>query len=270
MSKYQIGKHWKVKDTSKMKGHIHKENCQCSRCKIKRNEWTHKENCKCSFCKLKKGEYIGGKNHPNYGKHWKIKDISKYKGNENARRENWSEEVLERRKERLGPTTGKSWKISEEKRIKMKGRQNAKGSHRSEEFKKNAQKTQIERYKNPEERKRLSEWQIEHPNKKFSNTLIERKITEELTKRNIYYQQNIGLCKIANVDFYLPEYNTVIECDGCYYHNCLIHYPEYHKEVRIRDCQKTKLFLSRGFNIYRFWGHEINESVEKCINKIFA
>ena len=119
-----------------------------------------------------------------------------------------------------------------------------------------------------EHKKKVSEWHINHPNKKFSNTKIEQKIAKELNKRGIYYQQNIGLCNIANVDFYLPEYRTVIECDGCYYHGCLVHHPDCYREVKERDRKKTELLMFHGFNVYRFWEHEINKSAKNCINTI--
>ncbi len=115
---------------------------------------------------------------------------------------------------------------------------------------------------------KLREWNINNPNRKFSNTKIEQKIAKELDKRKIYYQQNVSLCNIANVDFYLPEYRIVIECDGCFYHNCLIHYPNSHKEIRERDEKKSVKLQKDKYTIYRFWEHDINESPEKCLDQI--
>ena len=113
---------------------------------------------------------------------------------------------------------------------------------------------------------------ILHPNRKFSNTKIEQKIATELEKRglvrNVDFYQNKGLENIANVDFYLPRYNVIIECDGCFYHNCLEHYPKHHKDTRKTDKLKTKNLIKAGFKVYRFWEHEINESSERCIDKI--
>lgn len=109
---------------------------------------------------------------------------------------------------------------------------------------------------------------INNPNKKFNNTSIEQKIAKKLKQLNIEYKQNIGLENIANVDFYLPKYNIVIFCDGCYYHNCSIHFPEKYKERRIRDKEQTEKLNLLNYIIYRFWEHEINESPENCIKKI--
>lgn len=146
--------------------------------------------------------------------------------------------------------SGETWRVKDTS--KMKGKQNAKGHHKTKE-----------------QKMKIREWQINHPNRKFSNTIIEQKIAKELTKRGIYYQQNIGLCNIANVDFYLPEYRIVIECDGCYYHACPEHgSPKHHQDASKIDARKTEVLRFHEFKVFRFWGHEINKSPEECINMI--
>jgi very-short-patch-repair endonuclease len=97
-----------------------------------------------------------------------------------------------------------------------------------------------------------------NPNRKFKDTSIELKIETELQRRNINYQKQVPLCKIAIVDFYLPEYRIVIQCDGDYWHNL--------PGVKEKDERQDKVLIFNGFNIYRFWEHEINESVKKCID----
>ncbi len=52
----------------------------------------------------------------------------------------------------------------------------------------------------------------------------------------------------------------MIQCDGDYWHNLLDH--------KTRDEQQDKVLTFNGFNVYRFWEHEINESVEKCMKQI--
>lgn len=133
----------------------------------------------------------------------------------------------------------------------------------------NGHKINNSRIKTIEVRQKMREGQI-NKRRVFKNTGIEQKIAKELQKRDIVYQQNIGLSNIGIVDFYLPEQKIIIECDGCFYHNCLGHYPEYNKERREKDEIKTKRFIFNGFKIFRFWEHEINESPEKCLNKVFA
>lgn len=113
---------------------------------------------------------------------------------------------------------------------------------------------------------------ILRPNKKFSNTIIEQKTAAELERRGLIrgvdFFQNFGLANIKNVDFYLPKLNAVIECDGCVYHSCSIHYPTLYVEAKERDKKLTQKLQNAGFDVYRFWEHDINTSIEKCINKI--
>lgn len=114
----------------------------------------------------------------------------------------------------------------------------------------------------------MSKNKIEHPNKVFKDTKIELKVEEELKKRGINYKKQVSLCSIAIVDFYLPEYKIIIEADGCYYHNCPIHGSGEIKNCTKKDKNKDLILISNGYNIYRFWEHDINKSVEKCINTI--
>ena len=111
-----------------------------------------------------------------------------------------------------------------------------------------------------ETRKKLRERIINNPNKIFKNTSIELKVEEELRNRNIDYQKQVPLCKVAVVDFYLPEYRIVIQCDGDYWHNLPDH--------KVRDEIQDRVLNFNGFNIFRFWEHEIDTDVKKCIDKI--
>jgi DNA mismatch endonuclease (patch repair protein) len=117
------------------------------------------------------------------------------------------------------------------------------------------------------EKKHLSEFQIAHPNKHFKDTSIERKIEAELKKRGLKYQKQIPLCKVAIVDFLLKEINTVIQADGCYWHGCPEHYPNNIK-TKEKDKNKDMILGLNGYKVIRFWEHEINKSVEECIDKI--
>jgi len=117
-------------------------------------------------------------------------------------------------------------------------------------------------------RTKLSEWNILHPNRKFKDTSIERKIEAELKQRGLKYEKQIPLCKIAIVDFLLKEINTVIQADGCFWHGCPEHNPNYIKNKN-RDKNQDMVLGLNGYKVVRFWEHEINKSVEKCIDKIF-
>ena len=236
----------------------HKLDCQCACCKAKRGECKGKNHpqavkkipfvCQCcgkvkyvypSY--VKRAKYCSafcahiGKPSSVLGKHWKVKDTSKYKGSKK----------------------GRHFKMKDTSN--MKGGQNTLGKHW--------------KVKDTSRYTGNVEWLIAHPNRKFSGTKIELKIRDELEKRgfkkNIDYYCNVGLCNIANVDIYLPTYKLVIECDGCYYHAChQCGFIKYHQDKRANDIHKTRLLQQKGFAVYRFWEHEINESSEKCINKV--
>ena len=135
-----------------------------------------------------------------------------------------------------------------------------------------ARKGKTGRIHSKETKEKQRKWHVEHPNKKFKNTKIELKVEAELKKRGINYQKQEPLCKVAIVDFYLSDYKTVIQCDGCYWHGCPIHYPD--KKIRQvnkrnRDINQDSILTQNGLKVYRFWEHEINESTEVCLDRLF-
>lgn len=135
-----------------------------------------------------------------------------------------------------------------------------------------ARKINLGKKKSKEHNLKNKEWHLNNPNKKFKDTGIELKIEEELINhgliKNVDFYKNVSLYGVANVDFYIPEHNIVIECDGCYWHRCPIHHLEDLWNRRSKDAIKTSILVKNGINVYRFWEHEINESPENCINKV--
>jgi len=119
-----------------------------------------------------------------------------------------------------------------------------------------------------ETKEKIRQKRIEKPTRIFKDTSIEIKIENELIKRGIYYQKQVPLCKVARVDFYLPEYRIVIQADGCYWHNCPEHGRGEIKNCSEKDKRQDSVLTFNGFNVYRFWEHEINKSVEGCIDKL--
>ncbi len=95
---------------------------------------------------------------------------------------------------------------------------------------------------------------------KRKDTSIEIKIEEELKRNHIYYQKHISLCGITVPDFYLPDYRVVIYTDGDYWHNLPI--------VKSRDTKQNKILKENGYQVLRFWEHEINRSLSECVNKV--
>ncbi len=101
---------------------------------------------------------------------------------------------------------------------------------------------------------------ILRPPKVFKDTSIELKVEEELKKRGIFYRKQVPLCKVAIVDFFLPNKLIAIQCDGDYWHNLPDH--------KARDKNQDEVLIKNGYQVYRFWEHEINKSVSDCFNKI--
>lgn len=118
-----------------------------------------------------------------------------------------------------------------------------------------------------ETRAKLREWHSSNPQKINKYTSIELKVEQELIKRGINYEKQVPLCKVAIVDFYLPEYRIVIQCDGCYWHSCPEHNPN-GKGNPEKETRQNAVLTFNGFNVYRFWEHDINTDVAKCLDQL--
>jgi very-short-patch-repair endonuclease len=113
---------------------------------------------------------------------------------------------------------------------------------------------------------KISAWHIAHPNRIYRDTSIELAIQDELANRKILFIKQFSIPSVAIVDFFLPEFNIVIQCDGCYWHNCLEHYPNHHTSQRSKDSTQNLKLETRGIKVYRFWEHDIKVSPKDCID----
>jgi len=90
------------------------------------------------------------------------------------------------------------------------------------------------------------------PLSKTSGTSIEVKVENQFLKYGIrFFNQkpiNGGRCII---DFYLPEYQLVVECNGTYWHN--------KPERKERDRKLEEYVFSKGKDILWLWDYEIND-----------
>lgn len=94
---------------------------------------------------------------------------------------------------------------------------------------------------------------INLPKKKNENTSIELKVKDQLDRYGIKYVQQKPLKKAHFVvDFYLPEYKLVIECNGDYWHNLDMR--------KKRDKELEQYVKSKGRDILWLWEHEIRDS----------
>jgi DNA mismatch endonuclease (patch repair protein) len=99
------------------------------------------------------------------------------------------------------------------------------------------------------------------------DTKIEIKMQKALENNKIIFEKHKPLLNKYRVDLFVQP-NIIIECDGCYWHNCLMHFPEYHKKNREKDNAKTKELEENGYIVLRFWGHEINNDISLCLEHI--
>jgi very-short-patch-repair endonuclease len=97
---------------------------------------------------------------------------------------------------------------------------------------------------------------------KFTRTSIEVKMAEELEARDVDYVEQYVLGDKFRLDFFLPAYEIVIECDGNYWHT--------REDVVKRDARKNAYIAACGFKLFRFWETDINEDVEACVDIICA
>lgn len=92
------------------------------------------------------------------------------------------------------------------------------------------------------------------------DTSIERSIEKALKDRGWNYQKQVPLCGVTLADFYLPDYNAAIYCDGVYWHNL--------PNRQAQDAHQNNVLTANGYNVYRFTETEINLSPIDCLDRI--
>jgi G:T-mismatch repair DNA endonuclease (very short patch repair protein) len=91
---------------------------------------------------------------------------------------------------------------------------------------------------------------------------IEKRVEQHLLQRNVMFEKQVKLLDICVVDFLLAN-GIPIFCDGCYWHACPDHHPEYTKQnfgARERDCFIVDQLIQNGYNPIRLWEHEIRNN----------
>lgn len=154
----------------------------------------------------------------------------------------------EEQKKRIGETLGSYWRgrkrgpFTEEHRRKLKEARNRRGLASEETRRKMS------------EARKGKPWSEEHRKKALEHTItsIEIKVSNQFEKYGIRYIPQKQLCKgHFIVDFYLPEYQLVVECNGDYWHS--------RPERKKRDKELEEYVLSKGKDILWLWEHEIND-----------
>jgi very-short-patch-repair endonuclease len=117
--------------------------------------------------------------------------------------------------------------------------------------------THSEEYK---ERMRIQQCHLLSQREKGKATSIEIKIRGLLESLGLKFEEQKVLHNKFTVDFYLPEVDLVIECNGDYWHE--------REDVKIRDRRKIGYLTKCGHHILILWESEINEDIEMCREEI--
>ncbi|HUW44773.1 MAG TPA: NUMOD3 domain-containing DNA-binding protein [Dehalococcoidia bacterium] len=92
------------------------------------------------------------------------------------------------------------------------------------------------------------------------DTSIEVAMQNELTQRGIIYEKHLPVCGVCQPDIVFPERKIIIQCDGDYWHNL--------PEMVEKDRRQDKALRANGWQVLRFWEHEIKDNVQRCVDEI--
>lgn len=92
------------------------------------------------------------------------------------------------------------------------------------------------------------------------STNIERAIEAELIKAGLCYEPQKALIGQTIADFYLPDSNAVVYCDGKYWHS--------RPEAIKRDARQNEALALNGFKVFRFTEAEIHSSPAECVRRL--
>ena len=96
---------------------------------------------------------------------------------------------------------------------------------------------------------------------KFKNTDIEILMKNILNKLGVSFMSQYYIKSLrVIVDFFLLDYNIIIECDGDFWHK-LAGRPQ-------KDADRDLRASFSGYITLRFWGSDIKSNPQKCLNKI--
>lgn len=114
---------------------------------------------------------------------------------------------------------------------------------------------------------------------KSKDTSIELIFVKELRKHKIRYRRNNKKIK-GSPDFVITDKNLAVFLDGEFWHG--FKWDEKKKRIKSnrqywiskieknikRDKFVSKYLKVNGWNVFRFWQHQIKKDPEKCIKKI--
>ena len=107
---------------------------------------------------------------------------------------------------------------------------------------------------------------------KYQNTGPEKLFKVLLKNLGIEFIHQFRIKKIY--DFYLPDFNILIEVDGNWHHCHPILYPvplhEIQISVKINDKKKNKVAEENGFKLLRFWEYDIKNNIDEVKERLIG
>lgn len=161
------------------------------------------------------------------------------------------------------------------KEAKQKISRANRGRQYSEETKRKMSAILKERYKIPENhpfygRRHTEEFKARKREQRLKqifpqkNTSIETALKDNLNQHNISYQTHLSVCDVCIPDIVFPESKIAVFADGDYWHSKSFK----NGKVWERDRRQDQVLRENGWIPLRFWGHEINADVVKCVDRI--
>ena len=112
-----------------------------------------------------------------------------------------------------------------------------------------------------------------------SGSQIEQMLGKALWNANLRYRKQYSKLP-GKPDFVLPKYKVAIFCDSHFWHGYnweqkkLDHKSNlqfWHSKIEPnieRDKEVNDTLTAIGWNVIRFWEHEIRQDIEKCIERV--
>ena len=114
-----------------------------------------------------------------------------------------------------------------------------------------------------------------------TETKPEQTLRKELWKKGIRYRINVKKLP-GSPDIVIKKSMLIIFIDGEFWHgynwrikkkkiktNRKFWIPKIERNMQ-RDLENVKALKKLGFKVLRFWGHEINKGLDKCVKKILS
>lgn len=102
---------------------------------------------------------------------------------------------------------------------------------------------------------------------KGKETTIEVWFEELLNKHAVKFKKQKAV-RYLNYDFFLSDFNLLVEIQGCYFHCCNLCYPEGPKnDLQRGNLKKNEVkrgvAKSKNYDLWEVWAHEIENEKEK-------